>query len=249
MFGEKFGRLIVLIDEPIKKKYYNYFHCLCDCGKDKWIRKDSLTTGLVKSCGCYHKEKMKEVGAKQVNLEKLNLIGQSFGRFTIISYAGYDKFRKDQWLCRCECGVEKIIKNGNLISGRTKSCGCLNIDSLKQRHIDYRISKGNRPNAPMKPKRSFEREGFAKSGIIQEILKRDCYSCQFCPDINHDLEIHHILSWSTYPELRYEPSNLITLCKICHIPIIHNNKSVDPPSQTTNMLRAILTKKYGIIYE
>ena len=29
------------------------------------------------------------------------------------------------WLCKCECGTEKIINGYHLRSGHTKSCGCL----------------------------------------------------------------------------------------------------------------------------
>jgi hypothetical protein len=29
------------------------------------------------------------------------------------------------WLCRCDCGTEKIVSAGNLRSGHTQSCGCL----------------------------------------------------------------------------------------------------------------------------
>jgi len=29
------------------------------------------------------------------------------------------------WLCKCDCGNEKIICGSNLTSGKTKSCGCL----------------------------------------------------------------------------------------------------------------------------
>lgn len=30
-----------------------------------------------------------------------------------------------QWLCRCECGKEKVFLGGNLRSGKSLSCGCL----------------------------------------------------------------------------------------------------------------------------
>lgn len=28
-------------------------------------------------------------------------------------------------LCRCQCGTEKLVNRSNLVSGKTKSCGCL----------------------------------------------------------------------------------------------------------------------------
>ena len=32
---------------------------------------------------------------------------------------------KTKWLCRCDCGNEKVILSNNLASGTSKSCGCV----------------------------------------------------------------------------------------------------------------------------
>lgn len=34
-----------------------YYWCLCECGKEKEIRRDNLISGQVKSCGCTRKTK------------------------------------------------------------------------------------------------------------------------------------------------------------------------------------------------
>ncbi len=47
-----------------------------------------------------------------------------FGRLTIIKYSHCSKGHYF-WLCKCHCGNEKILDKGNLVSGNTKSCGCL----------------------------------------------------------------------------------------------------------------------------
>lgn len=54
---------------------------------------------------------------------KINLIGQKFGRWTVLEQAE-SKNGNACWLCRCDCGTERIVMGKNLRSGRSKSCGC-----------------------------------------------------------------------------------------------------------------------------
>ena len=59
-----------------------------------------------------------------------DLTGQTFGKLTAVSLAGRDKSGKCTWLCKCECGTEKTAAGNSLTSGKTKSCGCINIKDL-----------------------------------------------------------------------------------------------------------------------
>ncbi len=61
-----------------------------------------------------------------------NLTGQRFGRLVVI-------YRQPprKWLCHCDCGEEKFIRGHNLLSGATKSCGCL--------QKDIRVANGRKP--------------------------------------------------------------------------------------------------------
>jgi hypothetical protein len=52
-----------------------------------------------------------------------NLIGQQFGRLTVIAFSHSDE--RAMWVCRCECGNEKLVASKLLTAGQTKSCGCL----------------------------------------------------------------------------------------------------------------------------
>lgn len=67
--------------------------------------------------------------------------GDKFGRLEIIKEV--DRYLKPsgqpvrQFLCKCECGVEKIIKFDYLRCGSTKSCGCYNIELIKERSIKH----------------------------------------------------------------------------------------------------------------
>ena len=54
----------------------------------------------------------------------IDLKGNKYGRLIVI-----DRFASNssclKWLCRCECGKEKIVRGSDLKNGHTKSCGCL----------------------------------------------------------------------------------------------------------------------------
>lgn len=60
-----------------------------------------------------------------------DLTGQRFGRLTVLGWAGYSK-PNAAWVCRCDCGGGKVAYSHNLTSGRTRSCGCLNLENLSK---------------------------------------------------------------------------------------------------------------------
>lgn len=49
-----------------------------------------------------------------------DLTGRVFVFWTVQSRSN----RRDYWICRCSCGVEREVHGPNLKNGRTKSCGC-----------------------------------------------------------------------------------------------------------------------------
>jgi hypothetical protein len=53
-----------------------------------------------------------------------SIVGQRFGRLTVVAFEGRDEHRRRTWLCVCDCGLEKIARGENLINGTTSSCGC-----------------------------------------------------------------------------------------------------------------------------
>lgn len=51
----------------------------------------------------------------------------------------------------------------------------------------------------------------------KQVKDRDNWSCRIADNnCNGKLEVHHILRWSKFPELRYEVNNGITLCHFHH---------------------------------
>ena len=62
--------------------------------------------------------------------KKRDLIGMRFGRLIVTkeasSYITSGGYYKAMWYCDCDCGTkDKIIPANSLLSGNTKSCGCL----------------------------------------------------------------------------------------------------------------------------
>ena len=57
-----------------------------------------------------------------------DIAGQRFGRWIVLSYVGNSK-----WLCKCDCGTERVVNGGHLKAGNTKSCGCLKSELSIQR--------------------------------------------------------------------------------------------------------------------
>lgn len=60
----------------------------------------------------------------------IDLTGQNFGRLIAIKSMGKNKCGNYKWLCKCECGNEKIIQGARLRNGQTQSCGCLWIEKI-----------------------------------------------------------------------------------------------------------------------
>jgi len=53
-----------------------------------------------------------------------DLTGKTYGLLSVLSYAGKNKHGISMWLCRCECGTEKVICSMGMKAGKTTSCGC-----------------------------------------------------------------------------------------------------------------------------
>lgn len=63
----------------------------------------------------------------------IEMTGQIFGGLTVIGKSiEKRKFRGARWICQCQCGTLTTVSRTALITGNTKSCGCLRIDYLRK---------------------------------------------------------------------------------------------------------------------
>ena len=120
MIGQKFGKLTVLEECKERNRHGKIvYKCLCGCGNIVNIIGLHLRNGNTRSCGC---------------LRALNIkAGQKFGRLTVIKEVKDQKLGK-AYKCVCDCGNLATVIGSNLVSGNTRSCGCLHNEGNNKKH-------------------------------------------------------------------------------------------------------------------
>ena len=72
--------------------------------------------------------------------------GQVFGRLTVLEESAppteYTAYKGLWYRCRCQCGNTVVVRRDSLVSGNTKSCGCLRRDFVLERFKRVRIAPG-----------------------------------------------------------------------------------------------------------
>ena len=119
--GMKFNRLTVIGPAGTDGRQHRLWECKCDCGGTTFATTSDLRHGHKKSCGCL----------KRVSHAK-DITGQRFGILTVMKRAGTNKHRKALWKCKCDCGRTTVVSSVDLVTGNTKSCGCLGKNYAKR---------------------------------------------------------------------------------------------------------------------
>lgn len=53
-----------------------------------------------------------------------DLTGHQYGRLKVIRFHE-KRDKRSYYLCKCECGTERVVRSDGLTTGHTQSCGCL----------------------------------------------------------------------------------------------------------------------------
>lgn len=108
-------------------KKVDFWSCQCKCGKELIVSGNSIRRRKRKSCGCIKRESRKKLEGKKI------------GRWSVLKYEGNKKYT-----CQCECGNIKSVDNQSLRRGKSLSCGCLQIETVKslcKKRIKHGMSK------------------------------------------------------------------------------------------------------------
>jgi len=196
--GEKINRLTV-----IEKSKKDKFLCLCDCGTQKEIRGEDIKNESIKSCGCLRNEKLKK-SRKIVNGEKYN-------KLTVINLVDCNRKGK-YYLCRCDCGNEKILRGYSISYGSVKSCGCLVAEKSKER-----FTLPNNNGTKNRLRRGYKK-GAKKRNIdfdisqedFNKIIEMNCYYCGSPPN-----NVYNNYTYSGIDRINNKEGYFATNCVPC----------------------------------
>ena len=122
----RFGKLVVIQRLPVDRGMYKVL-CKCDCGNEVGVMITRLGNGKQLSCnGC-----SRLTPGKGYSLIKS---GAVFGRLTVIERIQFEGNLTASVLCQCVCGKTSKSNIDGLLSGATRSCGCLSREKVSQRN-------------------------------------------------------------------------------------------------------------------
>jgi hypothetical protein len=111
MTGQQFGKLTVLARDGTKGGLAVWL-CRCECGNERSVTGHNLRKGMSTSCGCTRGPDAKHV-APGTRVGRLVVVGERGRMHNSIAY-----------LCKCDCGGEKLVRGDRLRGHMVYSCGC-----------------------------------------------------------------------------------------------------------------------------
>lgn len=66
---------------------------------------------------------------------------QRFGQLLVLQRDTSTYKGKSRWLCLCNCGMTVVVNGASLVSGHTRSCGCLKLEIATRRLATHGMSR------------------------------------------------------------------------------------------------------------
>lgn len=70
-------------------------------------------------------------------MKVIDLTGMRFNRWTVQGRGPNNTKGQAQWVCKCDCGSERLLVSVSVRTGHSKSCGCLKLEVLKERSTKH----------------------------------------------------------------------------------------------------------------
>lgn len=191
LIGKVFGRLTVLKFSHKGDRGEIYWECKCNCGNTTIVSRASLISGYTQSCGCLQKE----VAIKLLEIARGSRIIKSI-------------------ILNCDfCDKEILVSPSKIERNLYNYCS----QECRSNHQKTFFFGKNHPNWKDDKIDRDLRKCSEYYTWRNEVFKKDNYKCNCCKDSTKKLNAHHLKSFSRFPELKFDVTNGITLCKDCHI--------------------------------
>lgn len=120
LVGKKVGSWEVVGEVGIVKGMRTW-RCRCACGYERNFTTSYLNTGLPSRCPNCRKCQR---GTSEEELRQ-HYVGRKIGKYTVVALQGRNKYGSRLWLCRCECGTERVFLTSDLSgNGKRKATQC-----------------------------------------------------------------------------------------------------------------------------
>jgi len=204
LIGKRFGKWLVLNRLPSVKSSTMWL-CRCDCGTKKAVKSNHLIDGSSKSCGCSIVD---------------DKTGRRYGSYTVLRHVPEKKGNGRYYLCRCDCGTEKVLNGGALVTGNSISCGCLRRKDLNHLTLSGLYSAYKRSAKSRGHEFTISKEDFGK------LIFCNCHYCGSIPSnpykhkkfYNSDKDRISLYSGIDRVDNSkgYTTENCVPCCKICN---------------------------------
>ena len=161
--------------------------------------------------------------------DRIPLEGKRFGHLTVLNYVGYlnrKTYRASTYLCRCDCGKEKMIRTQALTDGVQTTCGCHSWGYKRKLKDPAFVSCYNLyKNRSKKIKREFK----LTHDEFRVLTQQDCYYCGCKPfgvqNVNPKYKVreHNVPEPYIFNGLDridsskgYTIDNVVACCKVCN---------------------------------
>ncbi len=148
-----------------------------------------------------------------------DLTGQVFGRLTVLEPTEKRRGSSVIWKCKCSCATILEVSSTDLISGDTKSCGCLKIETHLKilREKGYFIKEDHTKEEVLEHLKKQSGAFKTLATFNKQIAKNRKFLCYFtCVNEWGNIDVHHIQGRQDFPNLTYKLCNLVCLRKDIH---------------------------------
>lgn len=190
-----------IIDFPSGKK--KAYKAICNkCGHDKGYVSlyQAKKHPLCRQCSSLLKHEKADVHAISVVEGKRNRL--LFKSSCALCKKDRGFVRKDRVHGKCRSCCQKGKKHS--IHSRIKNSAS-HQGILVDNFVDFKTAETKKT-----------RDLFNKSQLSYMCFKNSNFACDVCLVKGSKLNAHHLYSWHTHPELRFDLSNLVSLCIDCH---------------------------------